>query len=325
MRAKNARPRIGFVISLVAFAISLVWASTAVAQLTKVPRGPVRPPKFITQMGGFGAEEGKLQYPQKLAVTPDGLIVSADAGNNRIDIFDPTGKFVRSHGTYGEAPGQFFHPGGVGVDPNGNFYVADFQEARIQSLDPTGKFIKARKASAALVMCPQGGQTFIFAADKMDHRIRKMTTDLETVKLFGSFGKGPGQMQFPSGLGCGRGAVFVTDMVGQRVQIFDMDGKFLRGFGTFGQGPGQFHNPYDVNVDQAGNIYVVDMSNHRVQVFNNGGKFLTAFGGYGEGPGQMKYPTGVAVDKKGFIYISDGGNHRIQKFTPLDQSRTKQY
>ena len=86
-------------------------------------------------IGKFGEEAaGSLLYnPSSLATDSNGFVLVAEFSNNRVSIFDKTGKFVHCFGSIGYNNGQFQHPLGIALAPNGNIiYVTDTDNNRIQ-------------------------------------------------------------------------------------------------------------------------------------------------------------------------------------------------
>jgi hypothetical protein len=59
--------------------------------------------------------ERAFKDPKGIAVGPDDVIVVADTGNHRIQVFDKDGAFVRTFGAKGNGDGQLDSPEGVGV------------------------------------------------------------------------------------------------------------------------------------------------------------------------------------------------------------------
>lgn len=92
-----------------------------------------------------GNQLGKLNNPQDLCKTPDGNIVIADTGNNRIVILNKTMTKVEKIITGFEQDGEyhtFSAPYGVSVSEKYEIYVANSQNNQIVVLDRDGTLIK---------------------------------------------------------------------------------------------------------------------------------------------------------------------------------------
>ncbi len=132
-------------------------------------------------LGEFGDGPGQLKDPAGVAFDRDGNLYVADAGNCRIQKFDPAGKPVTEWGSWGSQAGMFGTPQGVACGP-GRVYVTDADNHRIQVFDPAGRFLyqwgKAPNkpfqgegrlhAPSALAVSPSGGLTVV--AEPLDHR-----------------------------------------------------------------------------------------------------------------------------------------------------------
>ncbi len=143
------------------------------------------------------------------------------------------------------------------------------------------------------------------------------------VRALGSFGSGPAQLNFPTGVGVDAGGnVFVVDRTNHRVCKFGPDGSFLLCWGQVGSGDGEFgafmvsDGPYGLAIDEPnGRVCVADTVNSRVQCFDGAGNFLLKFGAAGNGPGEFAAEFGLAVDPELHdVYVADTFNHRIQVF-----------
>ena len=89
-----------------------------------------------------GEDRTHMNQPNDVAIAPNGdLYVSDGYGNNRIVVFDKTGRFLRTWGKLGGAPGEFSQPHSIALDSKGRVYVADRNNARIQIFDAKGKFL----------------------------------------------------------------------------------------------------------------------------------------------------------------------------------------
>ncbi len=149
--------------------------------------------KVRQRFGGYGTAAGSFRNPSDLALSPDGQrLYVVDAGNHRVQIFDPQGAPLGSFGQRGTRPGQFLQPFGIAIAADGTVFVSDVDLHRIGAFSPEG-------------------------------------TPLHN---WGGRGIGAGQFLRPRGLDVDpAGRVMVVDHGNHRIQIFNQKGGFLRAFG----------------------------------------------------------------------------------------------
>ena len=75
-----------------------------------------------------------------IAVGPDGKVYVSDSGNQRIDVFSPTGAFVRQFGGSGTGNGRFLAVVDLAVGRTGNVYVADDLQMTLSKFSANGRF-----------------------------------------------------------------------------------------------------------------------------------------------------------------------------------------
>ena len=73
---------------------------------------------------------GRLSDPEGLAIAPDGTIIVADTGNDRLVLFDQFGNMMRSWGE-----GVLSRPSGVHVTTSGDIVIADTGNRRVLLLN----------------------------------------------------------------------------------------------------------------------------------------------------------------------------------------------
>lgn len=89
-----------------------------------------------------GEDQTHMNQPNDVAFAPNGdLYVSDGYGNDRIVVFDRSGKFVRTWGKLGTGQGELSQPHSIAIDSRGRVYVADRNNSRIQIFDLKGKFL----------------------------------------------------------------------------------------------------------------------------------------------------------------------------------------
>ncbi len=145
-------------------------------------RQPRRPhPSPVPRIGGPLHAE---MYPSGLEAAPDGTVVVADTGNNRIARYNADGTLVWSVGTHGAGTDQFDNPRDVGVDADNNVYVADTRNSRIVKLSPSGAWLDSTTGpstafSFQLGVTVKGNRVYV--GDTGRHRIVVLDLDLRHV------------------------------------------------------------------------------------------------------------------------------------------------
>lgn len=230
-----------------------------------------------------GANGQRFNEPHGLAIDPrNGNVLVSDTDNQRIVVFDQSGRFIRQFGKPGERPGQFSHPMDVAVGVEGAVYVSDYFQDRIQKFTEAGQFL------------------------------------LE----WGESGQESHQLNAPTGLAVDQaGNVYVADFFNHRINVFTSEGQPLRTVGKPGHwGLGRLNYPTDVDVANDGSVLVADAYNYQVQRFTANGQPKSAWGwkllwflprpmAHQRG---FNVPTGVAFNPaRRMIHVADSGNHRI--------------
>ena len=278
---------------------------------------------YLGNIGGVERGDGRLDWPNSLALDRMGNFYISDEAQQRIFIFDKQGKFLSKWGVKGTGDGQFDRPAGIAFDRNENLLVVDGLNNRVQRYTKDGSFLDS----------------------------------------WGRGGSGDGEFNNPWGITVDRtGDVYVADWRNDRIQKFDDQGNHLASWGSSGQGDGEFHRPSGVAVDRDGDVYVTDWGNERVQVLGPDGEFLGQFRGeagrtrwsddfFKSDPVYLEErhkadmepepepwpidiahnasaaieklfwgPTSVQVDDEGRIFVTDSCRHRVQVYSKAPAS-----
>lgn len=264
----------------------------------------------VSVIGRPGQAEGELQSPRGIAMGPDGLLYVADAGNHRIQVFQPdpatqeasNGRFVRGWGGFcdlGEGAAGCVDPDGSGPQPLG---AGQFKE-------PWGIAVAADGT--------------VYVADTWNHRIQRFSPEGTFLNTWGQFGQaGPdqsaGELNYfygPRDIAVGAdGMVYVTDTGNKRVQVFNADGRFVGEFGQGGPLDGQMDEQVGLDFGPDGLLYVADTWNGRVDVFDKNHTFVRKWpveGWYGQSVNNKPY---LAMDQSGRVYITDPELYRVLVF-----------
>lgn len=264
-------------------------------------------------------------YPSGLETAPDGTVVVADTGNNRVTRYTASGSVVWSVGTHGAGTLQFDNPRDVGVDAANNVYVADTRNSRIVKLSPTGAWLGSTTGPTTTAFSFQLGVSVegnkVYVGDTGRQRIVVLDLALNVVQTITANGVCTALNDNRDATADSAGNVYLAGYKTNEILKFAPDGTCLTKWGGTGTTPGKFRTPYGVataNDPVTGQelLYVADGLNNRVQVFTLAGAFVTEFGTYGE-PDQVGTFTTmrrVAVDGSGNVWAADLWGNRIERW-----------
>ena len=192
--------------------------------------------KFLLQLGVTG-EKGTdathLNLPSGIAILHNGnMIVTDGYGNNRVLLFDKTGKLLKQVAKgaggptdKGTGPGEWNLPHKLAVDAQENLYIIDRENKRLQVFDKDLNYIREIKNEWNpwdIGISRRGTDGFAFIADHKDERVHKI--QLKDGKILATWGKqgwGPGEFDWVHGIVVdSQGAVYAADTYGQRLQKF---------------------------------------------------------------------------------------------------------
>ncbi|KAG7202390.1 hypothetical protein KM043_018707 [Ampulex compressa] len=185
---------------------------------------------FLLSFGEKGCRCGQFNYPWDVAVNSECQIAVSDTRNHRIQLFSPEGIFLRKYG-YEATPSMWKHfdsPRGVAFSPDGDVITTDFNNHRVIIID--ADFMNARMMGcesnngSKQFLRPQGlvidDEGNIIIADSRNHRIQIFNSAGNLKWKFGSYGKGPDEMDRPSGIALSPdGRIAVVDFGNNRVLL----------------------------------------------------------------------------------------------------------
>lgn len=160
-----------------------------------------------------------------------------------------------------------------------------------------------------------GSNGHLYVVDGGNNRVVAIDDTGAVAFVFGSRGRGNGELDGPVGIGIDRaGRVHVADRGNRRIQVFAEDGTYLYPVPLF-VGDSRIE-PVDVAVNAEGTeLFVTAADRHEVIVFDWKGNVLRRWGGRGEEPGQFFHPATIEISEE-LVYVVDVLNARVQCFFP---------
>lgn len=300
----------------------------------------------IWEVYGPGTGETPLfSRPMGVAVGKGGRVYVTDSQNNRVCVFDSSGRFLFEFGAFGVAkplpgaknsyqPGSLNFPVGIDTDEEGNVYVASFRNDSIEVFDADGKPLRRFPDPGTVVGKGSSGQDGtgiavtdvavfedrIYATDQ--YQVFAFTLEGDLITQWGRPGFQPAGLDHPNGLSVGKdGTVYVSDSNHARVTAFSPEGEALWNFGspprsasttetTDAQEP-VIELPRGLAVASDGSILVADAFRFGIVRLSSEGDFVSAYGERGVEPGQFNFLNDVEVYRS-FLVVADKENNRVQ-------------
>jgi len=192
--------------------------------------------KFLLQLGTTnekGNDATHFNLPSGIAILHNGNIVVTDGyGNNRVALFDKTGKFIKQVAKgaggppdKGTGPGEWNLPHKLAVDADETLYIIDREGHRVEVFDKNLNYVREIRNDWNpwdIAVSRKGTDGIGFIADHKDERVQKF--QLKDGKILATWGKqgwGPGEFDWVHGIVVdSKGAVYAADTYGQRIQKF---------------------------------------------------------------------------------------------------------
>jgi DNA-binding beta-propeller fold protein YncE len=172
--------------------------------------------------GSIGSDPGEFILPTSLAFDSHGNLYVTDTGNHRIQKFGP--------GPDGRPLAQWSgvrFPHGIAVDPQDAVYVSD--SAGLRKFSQSGELL-ADWTSPGQFGDPYGlavdAAGTVYVADTDNGRIASVSPTGELQAVWGSEGKGVGQLKFPEAVAVdNQGVLYVADRGNDRIQMLTLPGR----------------------------------------------------------------------------------------------------
>lgn|GEM_PF-370484 len=219
---------------------------------------------YITQSLKLSAD---MQQPSALAVDQQSQVYILDGLNQRVVIFDDSGRKIKSVALSLSGNDSHTAPMDMVID-KATWLIADPDQHRILRFSPQGKLLEKIVLEGL-------------------HR--------PTLKL-----------PEPIALSLDEDVLYWSDRANHQICRQSLKEKGLANcFGQYGESSGQFRFPYQMAMDRDGYIHAIDVLNGRVQMFNSRGRYFSSISRFGVETGDLFRPNGIAFDDNDFMYVSD--------------------
>ena len=128
--------------------------------------------EVLKTFGGLGNSNGKFQYPLGLAVAEDGTIYVSDTGNNRIQVFNQTGKLIEV------VKVPMGPPSGIAVDAQNQIYFTEPTNGQVMNITQKEKSVEqvfgAGEIKDESLFFPEGIEivgNLLYCTDKGTNRV----------------------------------------------------------------------------------------------------------------------------------------------------------
>jgi sugar lactone lactonase YvrE len=304
---------------------------------------------FIT-IGFEGKAEMEFNQPEDLIQAPDGNYLLADTGNNRIQVFDPSGKFIRiipppkaknealTAQPTDNRPANLIKlennglrkPVGLAFDSEGKLYVTLMNNDMIVVIDyPTGQIkgtIGSSGKKEGQFWMPMDididDQDRIAVAEFRNKRVQILDLDgnqINEILYQEQTEKGGFRQLEPRGVfWTADGDLIVTYPNYHQVVCWNIkDGQVRWRYGgkASGNKKGMLNNPSFVAQGVDSHLMISDTKNHRIVEITRDGKFYESHSQKGSSKGRLNFPRGLFLTKDETMVVADSGNSRIQFFT----------
>jgi hypothetical protein len=159
--------------------------------------------QWVASWGSAGKGDGQFNTPHAIAVSPAQEVYVGDRGNNRIQVFDTSGKYLRQFTA--DVPIPADAKPAIGGAPGGGRSMNGFPDA--------------------MCMTP-GPAPVIFAIDLFPGRLYKLSLDGKVLGVYGQSGKNPGEFGWGHAIACpSENEVYVGELLNWRVQKLVIKGS----------------------------------------------------------------------------------------------------
>ena len=261
--------------------------------------------------GGEGIDQ--LYNPRGVTVdNTTGMIYVADGGNERVKVFDNTGKYLSRIGD-STGDGKMYYPRSLAIYES-RILISQGSSwnnsSSILNCQLDGKFISriGRDGTADLQFRSPYGLTInetngdIYVCDRDNKRIQILSKDFKFISKFGE-----DSLSNPLDIKLSKDYIYVLDGSNPCVYLFDYDHILQKRHITRGNGM-LVSDPYSFFIDDSNNLLISDYGSNSILIFNPLFEVIHKISA-------SYHPMGIVGDKqRRIIVVSCSGNNCLQLF-----------
>ncbi len=262
-----------------------------------------------------------------------GELFVADAGNNRVLVFDRLlsprysfPHFVPEYGTGRLVKGE---PRDLVVNSRGEILLIDNHADFIDVLDFRGTpleriHLDRLQGDTSLTIRPQtialGPDDHLYVGTAGDIvGVFVLDADFRLVRVIGQSSADVKPFQTIMAVAVYDSTLYVTDLYAEpAVKLFTLDGRYLAGFAKHDVDRADLSFPSGIALmtDETGRktIWITDGLRQTVKVYQHDGAFLAFVGGFGVKPGEFRYPADIVASGDSLFYVLERTGGRISRF-----------
>ena len=250
----------------------------------------------ICRLSRAGDNPGQFNFPVHATFLPDGGFMVCDKKNDRLQIFDKTGKFNRLF------LNKQIRPRRARLNPHdGLIYISNEHTESVKAYTMNGEYIKS--IGEKYFTCPSGldfdskGNIVMSDAEKATLTIH--TPDNHRLNKF-AFAHFYPNVPCPYFVACNsEDSIIASDYRNNMVKAFTSSGRELFCIEDL-------NCPRGICVDKDDNILIAEGDAHRVSLYSPYGKFLQYVLTEDDG---LQYPMSVEIDQNQRVLVTQFGIH----------------
>ena len=270
--------------------------------------------KFVTEIGKPGSGRGEFLGATDIALTPDGNVVIADAGNNRFQVVSPSDGSVKvTGGEYGTTGTKIQGITGVGVNPvTGDIYVCDYRGGKVVKYSKTGsplaRIVDKVRGPMDVAIDRQGNTFVVMSKQPAIFKYDLVGNFIETIG-----GKGKAALVYPTSIVIKNDDMYVSDYGSKRLLKMTLKGEVVQEFSQKGEYE-PLKGPSGICVDASGNLFLLDLGEVPVVSLDRQGGLISKIGNFGKEAGQFLFPRGIVVTDPGDVLVMDNSRNVLLVF-----------